>query len=467
MSNQTRGGKDSRFGERFLSEIYEEIRMLYLSDNRPWVIGFSGGKDSTAALQLVWYALESLSPAKRHKPVYIISSDTLVETPVVVEQINSSLREIKVAAKHLNLPFYPNKIKPEITQSYWVNLIGRGYPVPYSRSRWCTDRLKIAPANRFILDKVAQYGEVILLLGVRKSESVTRAQVINLRTIEGTLLKRHTSLAGAFVYAPIVDFSTNDVWNYLLNTPSPWGGENGNKYLFDLYQSANSDECPLVIDNTTPTCGNSRFGCWVCTLVKKDHSMESLIQSGEKWMMPLLEFRNFLSSLNEPAQKQKYRDHRRRDGKVYFKKDSKEIALGQTRISKGLPQILLRKVLETQLAVQKHDPNLVLISEPELHEIRRLWRTEQSDWLDQVPTIYNEVTGEQLDWAQDDIGVFGKEEKEILAKICKETDVPTEMVMELLDLEKEFHGMSRRTNIYKRIDKVFKKEWRSHEEISA
>ena len=490
-----------KFGDRYLSEIYNEIKQLYLLDNRPWVIGYSGGKDSTTALQLVWSALTTLPLKKLSKPVYVISSDTLVETPVVVDHIYASLSTIKDKAEKLGLPFKTELVQPLINNSFWVNLIGKGYPIPYNRARWCTDRLKISPANRFILDKVAEYGEVILVLGVRKSESATRAQVISMRSVKGSLLKSHTSLPGAYVYAPIVDFSTQDVWDYLMECPSPWGNADTNKDLFNLYKNANSGECPLVIDNTTPSCGNSRFGCWVCTVVKRDHSMESLIKSGEKWMTPLLKFRDALSIVAEPTNKHLYRDHRRRNGKVYFKKadDDKpdqniddslsegDIAWGQTRIDKGLspsavklfnslglevkesdaglPQVLLRGLLKVQLEIKETYPNITIISDQELMEIRRLWRVEQNDWADQVPKIYQEVTGEQLDWIEDDMGSFTLVERQALEDICKRRNIPPGIVTELLDLERQYHGMSRRSDIYKKIDRIFNKEWRTIEEI--
>ena len=38
----------------------DEIKTLYLSDDIPWVVGYSGGKDSTAVLQLVWLAIAEL-----------------------------------------------------------------------------------------------------------------------------------------------------------------------------------------------------------------------------------------------------------------------------------------------------------------------------------------------------------------------------------------------------------------------
>ena len=168
----------SIFDARTTAEIHQEIQKMYLADSRPWVVGYSGGKDSTTALQLIWYALAELPPEQRQKPVYVITSDTLVETPVIVNYITSTLERIEQKAKETGMPFRTDIVTPEIDQTFWVNLIGKGYPAPYTKFRWCTDRMKIKPANRFILERVAEHGEVILILGVRKGESSTRDQVL-------------------------------------------------------------------------------------------------------------------------------------------------------------------------------------------------------------------------------------------------------------------------------------------------
>ena len=72
-----------------IEALVEEVRALYLEDATPWVVGYSGGKDSTAVLQLVWFALRGLSPDERQKPVHVISTDTLVENPVVAAWVTT------------------------------------------------------------------------------------------------------------------------------------------------------------------------------------------------------------------------------------------------------------------------------------------------------------------------------------------------------------------------------------------
>lgn len=442
-----------------LARLYDDIREIYLSDGRPWVVGYSGGKDSTTALQLLWTALSKLAPEQRTKTIYVISSDTLVETPVVSRYIDTSLARIAAAAVEQGMPVVTHKVVPDVDRSFWVNLIGRGYPAPSRRFRWCTERLKIEPANEFIKSRVAEFGEVVMVLGVRSQESATRAQVMNLHKIEGSRLSRHSSLLNAFVYAPIADFSTDDVWTYLLQNASPWG--NDNRDLVAMYRNAASGECPLVVDTSTPSCGNSRFGCWVCTVVVRDKAMEAMIDSGEEWLTPLLEYRDMLAETQDPERKHEFRDLRRRTGQVSFIGDTDRPVPGPYKMD--FCKELLRKLLETQKQVMReapHDEVPILIHETELHEIRRLWRTERGDWADSVPRLVRDVLGRELDWVSEDTVAFNADDGELLDQICSENDVPTALVMKLLDIERASHGLKRRHAVHTRIEDAFGLDWR-------
>lgn len=460
-----RSGKNqSIFDHRSLLDIGKEIQDVYLADQRPWVIGYSGGKDSTTALQLIWHALADLPKEKLNKPVYVIASDTLVETPVIVDYIETTLRRLNEAAQKTGLPFQAHKVQPQLTDTFWVNLVGRGYPAPNNHFRWCTDRMKIQPANRFILERITEHGEVIVILGVRKAESVTRAQVMNLHRMKNSPLSRHSRLPKAWVYTPIEDFSVEDVWSYLLQVPSPWG--NNNRDLVAIYKNANAGECPLVIDDTTPSCGNSRFGCWVCTVVTKDKSMEAMIDNGEEWMEPLLEFRDWLASTQDVEVKPIYRTFKRRDGHTRKKRDG-SLMPGPYKFE--VCKDMLRRLLKIQEDVRKNgtDPEFSVISDDELHEIRRLWRNERQDWEDSLPAIYREVMDQDLEWLRDDLGTFTSKENCLLNEVCIQEGVTAKMVMKLLDVERQLQGMSRRSSIYSQIDRTLKEEWRSDEEIVA
>jgi DNA sulfur modification protein DndC len=454
--------ESARLGRAELQARYEEIRQLYLSDARPWVLGYSGGKDSTTALQLIWNALSDIPRDRRQKPVYILSSDTLVETPKIVEYIDASLNKMNEISKREGLPFSAHKVQPVLNDSFWVNLIGRGYPTPSKQFRWCTERLKINPANRFILDRVAEHGEVVVILGVRKDESSTRAQVMSLHRIKGSLLSRHSTLPNAYVYTPIEDFSIKDVWNYLLQVASPWG--NNNRDLVTLYRNAQAGECPLVVDKTTSSCGNSRFGCWVCTVVNKDSSMEAMIDNGEKWLEPFLEFRDFLASTQDPKLRSQIRKYKRRNGQVVHL-DGVPQPFGPYTLEAR--KDLLMQLLKVQKKVGNRDPNSGrgLISKDELEFIRSLWRVEEQDWEDSVPRIYREVMGKDLEWVPYEIPAFSIEEKVVLENICATHLIPLAMVQKLLDIERTLHGMSRRSSVQQKIAAVFDEDPRSEAEI--
>jgi len=450
-------------------QTLDEIRQIYLADERPWVIGFSGGKDSTVTLQLVWYALRGLAPSERRKHVYVISGDTLVETPVIIDYLTQALTLINEHAEQEGLPLSAHKVIPTVEESFWVNLIGKGYPAPTSRFRWCTARMKISPANRFILDRVAEHGEVILALGVRSQESATRAQLMSFRRIKDSLLSRHSTLPNAFVYTPISDYSLDDVWAYLLQVPNPWGCDNND--LLGLYRNSSAGECPLVVDTTTPSCGSSRFGCWVCTVVTKDKAMEAMIDNGEEWLEPLLEVRDFLAETQDPKRKVEVRDHVRRNGKIMPKSyGDKDDPFVRGPYTLEFCQEVLRRLLRAELTSREAAPTdqeVGLINEPELLEIRRIWRNERSDWSDSLPKIFEEETGETLDLPDDDQATSNAEDEALLAELTTKHELPLGLVKRLIDTERDLQGLQRRSRIMDQLGTVLKQEWRSEADLVA
>lgn len=457
-------GPQSVFDTRSIDDIYAEIVSLYQRDRRPWVIGFSGGKDSTVTLQLIWEAISRLPKAERGKPVHVISSDTLVESPVISAYIGGVLDKINSAAEQTGMPVTAQMVLPRLQDTFWVNMIGRGYPAPSQRFRWCTDRLKIQPANQFIEEQVDHHGEVVLVLGVRRAESATRAQVMSFHRKPGDIVSRHSSLRSAWVYAPIEFFTTDDVWSYLLSVKSPWGADN--KQLLAIYRNAQAGECPLVVDTTTPSCGNSRFGCWTCTVVERDKSMEALIDSGEEWMEPLLELRDWLASTRAPEVKHEYRQVRRRNGRIQvWGEDQDRIIWGPYKLE--VRRKILRRVLEAQEEVRKTGPNasIELLSQEQLHEIRRIWRADEGDWEDSIPRIHREVTGRDLQWIEEDAAASSELDERVLMEVCTEHHIPTELMRELMDLQRELQGLGRRRGVQNRIERIIAKDWRDPDEV--
>ena len=262
--------------KKLIDELIITIQNLYLADDVPWMVGYSGGKDSTAAVQLVWMALEKLPKKDRKKPIHIMNTDTLVESPVVSKWVEKSLDSMRVEAEKRDLPIIPERLIPDYNNTFWVNLIGRGYPFPRMKYRWCTDRLKIQPVNNFIKNKIAEHGEIILVLGTRKQESSRRNRTMtNLEKKRvRELLSPNPTLANELVFSPMEDWTDDDVWAFLMQYKNPWNYSN--KDLLTMYRGATADnECPLQIDKSTQSCGKSRFGCWVCTMVEKDKSTQS------------------------------------------------------------------------------------------------------------------------------------------------------------------------------------------------
>ena len=469
-----------------IDKLIQEIQALYSLDAVPWVVGYSGGKDSTATLQLVWNALAALPVEKRKKKVYVITTDTLVENPIVSHWVSKSLEQMKLAAQEQNLPIEPHLLTPDVKNTFWVNLMGKGYPAPRHGFRWCTERLKIQPTNHFIRNVIRTCGEVVLVLGTRKAESSNRAatmakyeigEVSELLQSDSNLsnsLRYSDTLPNAVIYSPIQEWRDDEVWIYLMQRDNPWG--KSNQDLFTMYRGATEDnECPLVVDTSTPSCGDSRFGCWVCTMVNKDKSMEAMIQNDEEkeWLQPLLDIRNQL----DVHQDRHRRDFRRLRGKVQLfereKKGEKTIKNIPGPYVKKWREIWLTKVLEAQVQVRDSAPDdfkdINLITSEELSEIRRIWLEEKHEFDDRLPIIYQEVTGEVFKDVR--VGVddklLGGDEWDILAEICDDDAMHLELMTKLLDTERQYLTKYRRVGIYESLEQCFNTSSRTKEEAIA
>jgi DNA sulfur modification protein DndC len=349
--------------------IVSEIREEYLAENQnfPWIIGFSGGKDSTLVTHAVFEALLDIAPSKRNRPVHIVSNDTLVESPVVMAHLNVVTDRLTTASRNLALPITVARTRPKLHQTFWVLLIGKGYPSPNQTMRWCTDRLKIEPTSEYIKTEASKSGAAIVLLGVRRDESQTRQRSIDKRqNIRGARLSEHQRLRGAYIYRPISNLSIDDVWEILGTTHAPWGGSH--KDLIQLYRDSEGGECPVILSaDEAPGCGtsNSRFGCWTCTVVEKDKSLQGFIDSGKKEYTPLVEFRDWLKSIrNDPCKRQTIR----RNGKLTFTAGGKHIP-GPFTIQAR--KEILGRLLDVQAVFGD-----TLISDDELQSIYNIWSSE-------------------------------------------------------------------------------------------
>lgn len=411
-----------------IKALEQEILAQYLEEdgNRPWIIGFSGGKDSTMLLQLVWNTIKKhVPPSVRTtagRPIHIVCNNTLVENPKILQFVHRTLKNIQKAAMADDIPVKIVQTTPRVEDSFWVNLIGKGYPAPNNMFRWCTDRLKIRPTTQYIIDQIDKNGEVIILLGTRSDESQNRANSIKKYEVEGSRLRKHT-LPNAYVFNPIKDVLTTEVWQYLLQNPSPWNGNN--KELVTLYNNATGGDCPLITDTTTPSCGNSRFGCWVCTVVKKDKSMSALIDNGEEWMEPMLEIRDFLASTID-------RDAEGYDVDKYRMPIRRNLADGPGPYWPEWRKYILEQVLTAQKAIQQDQPDVELISYQELVAIQVTWHRDFIfDYS--VADIYNSIFDKQIEIEGETESL--RKEKEILKECCS-TEEHYQMINNMLKAQR-------------------------------
>lgn len=401
--------------EGIISEIIDQYAYADTSD-RPWIIGFSGGKDSTVLLTLVWIALQRIKqdlpyPYQLRRPVYVVCNDTMVENPIISSYIDDVLVKIEEGARDQGLPIIVKKTVPKLEESFWINVIGKGYPVPNNTFRWCTDKLKIRPTSNFLLEQIDEKGEAIVLLGTRYDESATRERSIKKHEIEGKRLSQHSTTANTYVYAPIKELMLEEIW-YIINTvPSPWGFDNS--ILFQIYADASADdyECPTVVTNKEHTsCGQSRFGCWTCTVVKKDKSMSALIDNGQHWMKPLLDFRN---SLVENRNISDNRMDTRRNGQAAVTDDGHN----QGNYSPGYRARILKELLVIQKEVQQERPHIMLITNQELIAIQVTWNRDLIFDFN-VGNIYREVYNKEI--STNNIKSLDDTERRILKEVCKE-----------------------------------------------
>ena len=432
--------------------IIDDIKEQYLEkdNNIPWIIGFSGGKDSTVMLQFVWKALQHIKQLGLvpYRQIYIVCNDTMVENPVITEYVYRVLEKIEQAAVEQDLPIRVIKTIPRLEDSFWVNLIGKGYPAPNNAFRWCTERLKIKPTQRFILEQVDEFGEAIILIGTRSAESASRAKSMKKHAIKGKRLSKHPTQPNTFMYAPIRYLSLEEVW-YTINTmPSPWGASNDE--LFQIYSDASADdyECPTVVtDKEHKSCGQSRFGCWTCTVVKQDKSMSALIENGLTWLKPLLQLRNELAEERNIIEN---RMPQRRNGTDAIN------GMGPY-YPKYRASVLLR-LLQAQKEVQKDKPHVELITNQELIAIQTIWYRDFV--FDQkVSEIYHNAYKSDLDMK--DHNEKKEKELELLKKSCQENPQDFELIQELLTLQKNKSLLNRKRglkgDIETRIEEYLKK----------
>lgn len=234
---------------------------------------FSGGKDSTASLIIALEAIKAGLPVKR---LDVVLADTLVEIPTVAAHASQFLDSLSCG----DLVIHKHIVKPELEESFWVCMLGKGYPPPHRNFRWCTSKLKIKPTEAKLAPLIVP-GRTVFITGVRFGESDARD--IRLHSAcsrggecgQGLWFERSGKLGVSYA-GPISVWRECDVWDLLNYVAPSWGYSTSALEKLYLFPSM-------------------RFGCWTCTVVRRDKAMESICAVPEgRVYEPLLRFRQRL-----------------------------------------------------------------------------------------------------------------------------------------------------------------------------
>lgn len=289
-------------------EIKEHMKEVYLRDDVPLAIAYSGGKDSTLLLLLLWEMLSSLPVDQRRKTVHLISSDTGVETPDMTDYVHKAIKSIQRSAEEQQIPIETNLVKPSLKQSFWWKVLARGTLIstPNTKHRWCTHTLKIAPTQSKLKELLAQspiqFGEnqkhqLILALGIRNEESARRkASISKWELSEESYFSRHSDFDEILCYGPLKFVTADELWFKLMEYETlPFGVK-----ISDLTVQYGESimECGIKTSNEQGkacSAAGNRAGCWSCGLVSgKDPMLVRHIQEGKTKYQYLLDWKTLM-----------------------------------------------------------------------------------------------------------------------------------------------------------------------------
>ena len=423
-----------------LTERIEETKQLlkeqYLADDRPWVVTFSGGKDSSTVLHLTVEVIEELKKEnKDKKTVYIVSSDTRVEMPVIDKYFFKKLDEIKKYINKKQLNMQVAVVSPESKDSYWPLLLGKGYPSPNQSFRWCTDRLKIKPATKFLTSLSTNNKSILMLLGVRSDESQARAQSIEKRDRNHRGLVKHDTIPNAFILSPIKHWTNPEVWSFLSFYKAPWGSHDDMMTLYD--KGSGEADCNIALNPESPSCGKTRFGCWVCTVVSKDKSMENMLRNKEdQWMSPLHEYRNMLEEY-------RYDDTRRQTIRRNGQK-------GHGPFTMATRQLLFEELLKREKSILNKLDGKHLISDEDIIQIQKEW-LHDGDFFESAINIANKY---DRNIRHESTKAFSNQEQDYFKTLCEENRIQIELMDKLIQIEHKYRHQLKRSGVFTDIEET-------------
>ena len=423
-------------------DVKERLRKEFLFDTRPWVITFSGGKDSSTVLHLVISMLLDLKKEgiSHSKKVYVVSSDTRVEMPLIEDYVSIKLERIRDFVQETQLNVEVNLLSPKVSESFWSMLLGKGYPSPNQTFRWCTERMKIRPATHFLQSLIhpddPNRSSILMLLGVRSDESQSRAQSIEKRDENHRGFSTHSDIENAFIFSPIKDWTNAEVWTFLSENAAPWGEHTDMMKLYD--KGSGEADCNIALNPEAASCGKTRFGCWVCTVVSQDKSMENMLRNPEDaWMLPLHEFRNKIEAYRNDHQHK--RQPRRRNGQK---------SVGPYLLS--VRQELLRSLLEIEQGLKDKLGSKTFISDEEIAQIQDYW-LQDGDFFETAISIAGDF-GRTIEY--DSVKAFGAEDREYIKSLCDEENIDIELIEHIMQKEHSHRHQLKRTKLFSELEAV-------------
>lgn len=321
-----------------------------LTENpRHWIVAYSGGKDSSLVLCLFW----SLAVRQRigSSTIGVLYCDTGSENPFGARMALDTLKGLDGEARALGIPVSAHVVQPNVERRLMVRIAGRGYPPPNTFFRWCTKDIRVRPVATFLESLSSENHAVVL--GVRRDESQQRGRSLAME--KGTYWsEQREGVTKLPLFMPIIDLTVQNVWDGLDTVPGPSAMQK--EELWDLYKDA-SAECPVVKTPDDPPCGQGRFGCWLCTVVRRDRSAERMVAAGRSELQPLLDFRIWLLEIRNDI---RFRSTVRRNGRE---------ALGPFRLS-------ARREILARLQTAERLSGFTLATAEELRQIALEWERD-------------------------------------------------------------------------------------------
>src|SRR5690606_13738988 len=151
-----------------------------------------------------------------------------------------------------------------------------------------TKGLRIRPVERYLSSTGT---DAAVVLGLRFGESTQRDR--SLKAADGAEFVWQKQREGTRrdLFLPVIDFDLEWIWAAVQAIAYPSSIDA--VALEELYRGA-SEECPMIRSPLSPPCASGRFGCWTCTVVRRDKSAENMIRQGRVGLQPYLDFRNWL-----------------------------------------------------------------------------------------------------------------------------------------------------------------------------